>query len=130
MCTNRNTGFHSCCKHIHCPIHCKVLEWNKWNVCTKSCGGGTTYRTPKRTIINQYGGNACPPQEDDTCNSHPCPQDCTMGKWSEWTPCSVSCGHADAGVQSRSRTHISVCMVFFDIESRLLCCLACVRRSQ
>lgn len=66
-------------------------------------GGGKRIRT--RAILKppKNGGQACPATEeiDDACNADiPCPIDCTYAQWSEWSPCSVSCG---VGRRSRSR---------------------------
>eukprot|EP00913_Durusdinium_trenchii_P009307 g8746.t1 len=41
--------------------------------------------------------------EDRECNSFPCPQDCLLGDWSMWSPCSTTCG---PGQRYKERTHL------------------------
>ena len=83
---------------------CKVLSWTTWNACSKTCGGGTTRRVPANVISNKYGGDECPTHEEDVCNTHKCPVDCVMGLWSKWSECTVTCGHPNAGYQTRKRS--------------------------
>jgi len=82
---------------------CVVSEWMPGE-CSALCAGGE--QTITRTIVVQpNGGAACPPLiEKGACNLHPCPIDCVMGDWSEYSACSKDCG---GGVMQRSRIAIT-----------------------
>ncbi|GFS05121.1 brain-specific angiogenesis inhibitor 1 [Elysia marginata] len=76
-------------------------NWSPWDVCSVSCGGGVQGRL--RTCVGPfYGGNDCEGSysENQTCNLDPCPIDGMFTNWTDWSPCSVSCG---GGVVNRSR---------------------------
>ena len=60
--------------------------WAGYSVCTKSCGGGTKYRTRSWTCAQAGIADQI---ETVTCNDKPCNY---YGVWSNWGACSVSCG--------------------------------------
>ena len=84
------------------PVDCKQSDWTEWSKCTVECGGGEQTRT--RTLISppKYGGAECGPlTEKKECNIQPCPKDCKVSDWNEWTSCTAPCG---GGKQTRTRT--------------------------
>ena len=53
-------------------------QWNSWNACSKSCGGGNQRRTRKCTNPKPaFGGKDCsklgPAEESQTCETRDCP---------------------------------------------------------
>ena len=90
------------CNEKSCPVDCKVSEWSDWNACDVACGGGGK-QTRSRTILRQggNGGVACPiTSEVRECGQQPCPTDCKVSEWSNWTECDKTCGE---GTQKRNR---------------------------
>ncbi len=86
-------------------VDCVVSDWSAWSKCTKACGGGMQTRT--RSIITppENGGAACPVlEETQPCNEWPCPIDCVVSAWSDWSTCSASCG---GGTQRRTRSVVT-----------------------
>jgi len=79
---------------------CEVSEWNE-EECSVSCGGGA-FKSTRNVITHKVGkGLSCPPLEKtESCNDFPCPVDCVVGEWSQWSSCSAECG---GGVRARSR---------------------------
>ena len=74
--------------------------WSKWSECSATCGGGQQQRTRECGLPNtERSDNPCkkPLFEINECNTLPCP---SFGPWTEWSPCSVTCG---GGNQTRSR---------------------------
>lgn len=90
------------------PVDCAVEEWGSWDVCSKTCGGGQQYRERGVAAYPKHAGagaklcenlslrevRACAEEE---CKS---PIDCAWGYWSDWSPCSATCG---GGQKSRFR---------------------------
>ena len=82
------------CSEVPCP------EWSvdQWSKCSKSCGGGTQFRTV--TCRNSHVGKcqeSDKPNNNQNCSEIPCPE------WSvgQWSKCSKSCG---GGIMTRSIT--------------------------
>jgi len=79
-----------------------LSDWSPFSNCTQPCGGGTQTRT--RTVITPAanGGAVCGTlSETVPCNQQPCPVNCEVGEFSNWSACSQPCG---GGTQTRSRT--------------------------
>ena len=56
-----NAGESRDCNSQHCPVDGGWTQWTMWRKCTKSCGGGRTYRTRQCTAPSpKYGGDRCP----------------------------------------------------------------------
>lgn len=82
------------CNTKHCPIDCEVSKWTKWSKCSEKCGGGKRTRTRNVTVKAQYDGESCPKLTDEEdCNTDPCPIDCKVGKWGDFSKCSVRMQH-------------------------------------
>ena len=56
------------------PRDCIVSEnWSAWSNCTKTCGGGTQYRTKSILYPAKFGGKPCPPiRNERLCAQVPC----------------------------------------------------------
>merc|ERR1719389_571575 len=79
---------------------CEVGEWQPGE-CSVECGGGE--RTLTREVVTpaSNGGAECPIMiEKEPCNMQPCPIDCVVDEWSEYSACTAPCG---GGVQTRNR---------------------------
>merc|ERR1719486_344761 len=78
---------------------CELTKWEPGK-CSKKCAGGAMTLT--RTIATQPDGGAkCLPLESERrCNDHPCPVDCKLEPWTQWSRCSAECG---GGVTQRLR---------------------------
>lgn len=85
---------------------CEVSEWSEWSPCSHPCAPADVREQPKQWRIRQVTkrgdvGLACP----DLYESRPCDpappacakQDCVMGEWSDWSPCSGDGGSLACG---------------------------------
>ncbi|KAJ8313587.1 hypothetical protein KUTeg_008148 [Tegillarca granosa] len=107
-------------------VHGNYGQWTDWSECSLTCEGGQQTRT--RTCSDpmpECGGNDCSSLGNDTetrsCNNDdgdqycneglfdfkncmeeldPCNTTCKMSDWSDWTPCSETCG---LGTTTRTR---------------------------
>eukprot|EP00095_Tigriopus_kingsejongensis_P009624 maker-scaffold94_size379870-snap-gene-0.14 protein:Tk09624 transcript:maker-scaffold94_size379870-snap-gene-0.14-mRNA-1 annotation:"hypothetical protein DAPPUDRAFT_321105" len=84
-------------------VDCLVTAWSPWSDCNSSCG--KAFRRKFRTI-QRYptdNGRSCPKklERKQKCRLPSCQQDCILGLWGQWSPCSKSCG--EDGEQSRTR---------------------------
>ncbi|KAJ8675250.1 hypothetical protein QAD02_011036 [Eretmocerus hayati] len=82
---------------------CRVTPWGQWEACSVTCGRGVKLRQRKyknekaaakhncdsvltdRVVCYAENNFVCPPDEVDE-------KKCPLTPWSEWTPCSKSCG--------------------------------------
>jgi len=81
-------------------IDCEVTDWIEGD-CSAPCGGGTLEKTRTIKVNPNENGAACPPLKiTEVCNHLPCPVDCVVDEWQEWSACSASCG---TGVKERLR---------------------------
>lgn len=102
LCEGFASDSKSCENLPPCPTDCEWDDWAEWEKCSTSCGNGVSRRTRERKKYEKDGGHVCYGTEDEeqVCTSSPCPVDCVMGDWSQWTSCSVTCGQ---GSQLRLR---------------------------
>jgi len=90
------------CNPRACPVNCVWDQWNTWESCTVSCGGGTRVRTRSKLVEAAHGGADCAGDTHETqpCGNQCCPVDCKWDSWGNYSACSVSCGN---GTMMRSR---------------------------
>ncbi|XP_066146620.1 spondin-1 [Euwallacea fornicatus] len=88
---------------------CSTSPWGAWSTCSESCGIGFKMRT--RFFVDNMGMKKCPhitTVEKEKCMGPPCSAQnaevkdpmCPTTDWSDWSPCSASCGK---GVKFRQR---------------------------
>ncbi|XP_034946903.1 spondin-1 [Chelonus insularis] len=90
------------------PSLCETTQWSSWSECSSTCGVGFKMKT--RNFINKMGRKKCPHVilvEKEKCMGPPCTEvteeldsTCKVTEWSDWSPCSASCGK---GVKIRTR---------------------------
>lgn len=86
------------------PQACELSDWDDWNDCTATCGGGQQSRSRNITKEPLNGGIGCyaPLKELQECGRLECvgnlPVDCELGDWEDWAMCD-RCG----GNRKRSR---------------------------
>jgi len=89
------------CNIFPCPVDCKVSDWSPWTECSASCGGGKAFRYRRVDQQPKAGGLACPILSLwRDCAVAPCPEDCEMTPWTDWSDCSTTC---EGGFIRRSR---------------------------
>jgi hypothetical protein len=88
------------CNTDPCPsLDCQTGDFGAWSQCNATCGGGWQNRS-RPVIRPPLNGGNCITVEFQPCQSFPCPTDCNVSAWTEWTNCSRSCG---GGIQHRFR---------------------------
>jgi len=89
----------------NCPVDCVQGDWSNWGDCTATCGTGAETRQRNTDTAVAYGGVACTAtSESQDCNTLDCAVDCTLGDWTIWDDCSVSCSvDGSGGTKGRTR---------------------------
>ncbi|XP_057313082.1 SCO-spondin-like isoform X2 [Hydractinia symbiolongicarpus] len=98
------------CQIVECIVPGDWSDYVNVTECSKSCGAGTV--TQERYCNNpppRGGGIACEGLEGPAlfqnktlaCNTNPCPVNGTWGNWTEYSPCSVTCGN---GTKNKNRS--------------------------
>ncbi|XP_072390707.1 spondin-1 [Diabrotica undecimpunctata] len=88
---------------------CATTEWSAWSSCSEICGPGQRMRT--RKFFDRSGLKKCShilTMEKEKCINRECKPDeidsddpsCPTTAWSDWSPCSASCGK---GIKMRTR---------------------------
>ncbi|XP_047736020.1 spondin-1 [Hyalella azteca] len=94
---------------------CALSSWSPWSSCSVTCGTGFVMRN--RHYLDRMGRKKCSEElvqkEMCTASPHECETSidaeeitdpaCAVTQWSEWSPCSVTCG---IGVQARTRVFL------------------------
>ncbi|XP_053393892.1 SCO-spondin-like isoform X2 [Mercenaria mercenaria] len=90
------------CNEQNCPIDGVWEEWQAWQGCSVTCGGGQRLRD-RICDGPYYGGEECdgPTQESGECGTAYCLIPGDWFPWSEWTLCTVTC---NSGSRYRNRT--------------------------
>ena len=92
------------CNLEPCSADCQWGEYGEWSKCTKTCGGGTQFRSRSIARVAEGNGKACKAGDsiqERICNDNPCQVDCQWGEYGEWSKCSQECG---GGTQIRTRS--------------------------
>ncbi|KAM9306065.1 SCO-spondin-like, partial [Gastrophryne carolinensis] len=89
------------CQDIECRVDGGWTPWSPWSDCPVTCGDAAQVRS--RACINpppRNNGFECrgPDSEYRNCTNRPC-QGVGRCDWSDWSPCSQSCG---VGIRSRA----------------------------
>jgi hypothetical protein len=93
------------CNTQWCPVDCKMSNFGAWGICTKTCGGGKSYRHRKVVRFAKNGGKSCDALvESRTCNPQSCPRDCRATIFGKWSTCTKTCG---TGSQTRHRSLVT-----------------------
>ncbi|XP_022080242.1 SCO-spondin-like isoform X2 [Acanthaster planci] len=92
------------CSPDPCPVDGNWAPWSTWSACSRTCGGGTTGRV--RTCTDpapEHGGSDCAGEDAEftDCGDAACRTDGNWAQWTEWSPCSKTCGF---GIKTRERT--------------------------
>ncbi|CAF5088956.1 unnamed protein product, partial [Rotaria sp. Silwood1] len=89
-----------------CNKDCQFEPWSNWTSCSVTCGGDGIQTRSRGKIPAVGNGNDCvgPETESQPCTSPPCVGACVITDWTDFTPCSKSCG---LGSQTRTRNFIS-----------------------
>lgn len=87
------------------PVDCVLSDWNEWNECSATCGGGQHVREREIDRHPVGRGKTCddPLSEirecsPERCSAGPPAIDCQVGDWQDWGACSKC-----SGERTRSR---------------------------
>lgn len=115
---------------------CQTSDFGEWSECSTTCGVGVSMRS--RRFLDRWGRKKCPHVslvEKRECIEPPCPPPsaginmddrCTVSEWTDWSPCSASCG---TGLKYRSRQLIvsgelkDVCAGRVELAQQRICTL-------
>lgn len=88
-----NVDVQSCNYSNPCPVDCQWSSWGNFSDCSQSCGTGAKLRIRSSTPpIN--GGRICNVADMSgtaSCNTQPCPSNCTWNSWNPWGDCPATC---------------------------------------
>eukprot|EP00930_Biecheleria_cincta_P087800 TRINITY_DN77039_c0_g1_i1.p1 TRINITY_DN77039_c0_g1~~TRINITY_DN77039_c0_g1_i1.p1 ORF type:complete len:1382 (-),score=243.87 TRINITY_DN77039_c0_g1_i1:209-4354(-) len=89
------------CNMNECPVNCQWGDWADWSACPASCGSAMRSKTRPKKREERSGGEPCDGNATamERCTFVPCPVDCELKPWSDWSACSAPCG----GERFRSR---------------------------
>lgn len=104
------------CKGDHCAVDHENIgndngqwsNWSQWSVCSAKCGAGVRRRQRicrdsfESRVVGSWG-TYCIGQHDQfkVCENEKCLMDGGWSGWSQWVPCSQTCG---AGRRTRTRS--------------------------